>query len=118
LKSVYGKKSLLSKESDTLKSYRVYISPIDIGIISSYSNRISLKPLNVTKRFKTIENGAKNQSSTYLKVSLRGAPYVCPLLQENKPSVFLKRMALNHSVLCLPTIRHNSIPAMLTDQFS
>ena len=25
--SVYGKKSILSKESDTLRSYRVYISP-------------------------------------------------------------------------------------------
>jgi len=25
--NVYGKKSFLSKESDTLRSYRVYISP-------------------------------------------------------------------------------------------
>jgi len=27
LKTVYGKKSFLRKESDTLRSYRVYISP-------------------------------------------------------------------------------------------
>ena len=42
LKTVYGKKSFLSKESDTLRSYRVYIYfTYDVGImiISSYLNR-------------------------------------------------------------------------------
>ena len=41
--TVYGKKSFLSKESDTLRSYWVYISATihHVGIISSYSNRTS-----------------------------------------------------------------------------
>jgi len=38
--TVYGKRSFLSKESDALTSYRVYIFAYDVGIISSYSNRI------------------------------------------------------------------------------
>jgi len=31
INTVYGKRSFLSKESDTLRSYRVYISPCECG---------------------------------------------------------------------------------------
>jgi len=36
--TVYGRRSFLSKESDTLRSWSIYFA-YDVGIISSYSNR-------------------------------------------------------------------------------
>jgi len=40
---VYGTKSFLSKESDTMILQSIYFA-YDVGIISSYSNRISIVP--------------------------------------------------------------------------
>jgi len=44
--TVCGNKSFLSKESDTKILQRKYLA-YDVGIISSYSNRINLEVKNV-----------------------------------------------------------------------
>jgi len=48
--TVCGNKSFLSKESDTKILQRKYLA-YDVGIISSYSNRINLEVKNVWRYF-------------------------------------------------------------------
>jgi len=47
--TVYGKKSFLSKESDTKILQSIYFA-YEVGIISSYSNRMRNTGLNEDKR--------------------------------------------------------------------
>jgi len=49
--TVYGKRSFLSKESDTLKILQSIYFANDVGIISSYSNRIlTFRFVSLTKQ--------------------------------------------------------------------